>query len=140
MLVSPSKSKAILRCAGPGAEQLRRQFTRQTAAGKVLRIRSAHQCFDIPLVDSLTYLGAVVSYDHYEDRTLAHRLEVGSNNFWRLARILRGRHALTRHHKLRIWQACVYTATVYELDASGLTPLGANRLAAQLIRQIRLIA
>ena len=139
MLVSPSKSKAILRCAGPGAEQLRRQFTRQTATGKVLRIRSVHQCFDIPLVDSFMYLGAVVSYDHYEDRTLAHRLEVGSNNFGRLTRILRGRHALTRHHKLRIWQACVYTATVYGLDASGLTPLGAKRLTAQLIRQIRLI-
>ena len=78
-------------------------------------------------------------HDHYEDRTLNHRLEVGSNNFGRLTRILRGRHALTRHHKLRIWQACVYTAAVYGLDASGLTPLGAKRLTAQLIRQIRLI-
>ena len=139
MLVSPSKRKAIFRCVGPGAEQLRRQFTRQTATGKVLRIRSAHQCFDIPLVDSFTYLGAIVSYDHYEDRTLNHRLAEGSNNFGRLTRILRGRHALTRHQKLRIWQACIYTATVYGLDASGLTPLGAKRLTAQLIRQIRLI-
>ena len=64
---------------------------------------------------------------------------MGSNNFGRLTRILRGRHALTRHHKLRIWQARVYTATVYGLDASGLTPLGAKRLTAQLVRQIRLI-
>ena len=36
----------------------------------MLRIRSAGSCIDIPLVDSFTYLGAVVSYDHYEDRTL----------------------------------------------------------------------
>ena len=126
MLVSPSKSKAIFRCVGPGAEQLRRQFTRHTATGKVLRIRSAHQCFDIPLVDSFTYLGAIVSYDHYEDRTLNHRLEVGSHNFGRLTRILRGRHALTRNHKLRIWQACVYTATVYGLDAVGSRHLAPN--------------
>ncbi|CAE7250598.1 unnamed protein product [Symbiodinium natans] len=139
MTVSPAKSKAILKCAGPGAEQLRRRFTRKTAQGKVLRIYSAQECIDIPLVDSFTYLGAIVSYDHYEDRTLAHRLEVGSNNFGRLTRVLRGRHALTRQHKLRIWQACVYTATVYGLDACGLTPLGAKKLTAQILRQIRLI-
>ena len=66
-------------------------------------------------------------------------MEVGSGNFGRLTRILRGLHALTRKHKLRIWQACVYTATVYGLDASGLTPMGAKRLSAQLIRQIWLI-
>ena len=139
MTVSPAKSKAILKCAGPGAEQLRRRFTRKTAQGKVHRIYSAQECIDIPLVDSFMYLGAIVSYDHYEDRTLAHRLEVGSNNFGRLTRVLRGRHALTRQHKLRIWQACVYTATVYGLDACGLTPLGAKKLTAQILRQIRLI-
>ncbi|CAE7226209.1 unnamed protein product, partial [Symbiodinium natans] len=139
MTVSPAKSKAILKCAGPGAEQLRRRFTRKTAQGKVLRIYSAQACIDVPLVDSFMYLGAIVSYDHYEDRTLAHRLEVGSNNFGRLTRVLPGRHALTRQHKLRIWQACVYTATVYGLDACGLTPLGAKKLTAQILRQIRLI-
>ena len=33
MLVSPTKSKAILKCAGPGAEMLRRQFVRKVAEG-----------------------------------------------------------------------------------------------------------
>ena len=141
MLVSPSKSKAILKCAGPGAETLRRKFTKKTHEGNVLRIRSAGGCVDIPLVDSFTYLGAIVSYDHFEDRTLTYRLEVGSGTFGRLSRVLRGRHALTRirNHKLRIWQACVYTATVYSLDACGLTPLGVKKLTNQLMRQIRLI-
>ena len=95
MLVSPSKSKAILRCTGPGAEQIRRKYTRKTPTGRILRIRSAKRCIDIPLVDSFTYLGAVVSYDHFEDRTLAYRMEVGSGNFGRLTRVLRGRHALS---------------------------------------------
>ena len=141
MLVSPAKSQAILKCAGPGAEMLRRRFIRKAAEGSVLRIRSAGSCIDIPLplVDSFTYLGAVVSYDHYEDRALAYRLEVGSGNFGRPARVLRGRQALTRGHKLRIWQACVYTSTVYGLDACGLTPQGAKKLTGQLMRQIRLV-
>ena len=139
MLVSPNKSKAILKCAEPGAEALRRRFIRKINDSSVLRIRSASGCIDIPLVDSFTYLGATVSYDHFEDRTLTCRLEVGTGNFGRLSRILRGRHALTRSHKLRIWQACVYTATVYSLDACGLTPQGAKRLTHQLMRQIRLI-
>ena len=47
--------------------------------------------------------------------------------------------ALTRRHKLRVWQACVYTATVYGLDACGLTPFGVKRLTAQIARQVRLI-
>ena len=116
-----------------------RRFIRKAAEGSVLRIRSASGCIDIPLVDSFTYLGAAVSYDQYEDRTLAYRLEVGSGNFGRLARILRGRHALARGHKLRIWQACVYTSTVHGLDACGLTPQGAKKLTGQLMRQIRLV-
>ena len=139
MLVSPSKSKAILRCAGPGTGQLKRKHIRKTSTGKVLRVRSANDCVDIPLVDSFTYLGAIVSYDHFEDRALAHRLEVGSGNFGRLTRVLRGRNALARRHKLRVWQACVYTSTVYGLDACGLAPMGAKRLTAQIVRQIRLI-
>ena len=139
MLVSPNKSQAILKCAGPGAEALRRRFIRKVNDRSVLRIRSASGCIDIPLVESFIYLGAVVSYDHFEDRTLAYRMEVGAGNFGRLSRVLRGRHALTRSHKLRIWQACVYTATVYSLDACGLTPQGAKRLTHQLMRQIRLI-
>ena len=139
MLVSPNKSKAILKCAGPGAEALRRRFIRKINDSSVLRIRRASECIDMPLVESFTYLGAIVSYDHFEDRTLAYRLDVGAGNFGRLSRILRGRHALTRSHKLRIWQKCVYTATVYSLDACGLTPQGAKRLTHQLMRQIRLI-
>ena len=139
MLVSPNKSQAILKCAGPGAEALRRRFIRKVNDRSVLRIRSASDCIDIPLVESFIYLGAVVSYDHFEDRTLAYRMEVGAGNFGRLSRVLRGRHALTRSHKLRIWQACVYTATVYSLDARGLTPQGAKRLTHQLIRQSRII-
>ena len=49
------------------------------------------------------------------------------------------KNALTRRHKLRVWQACVYTSTVYGLDACGLTPMGAKRLTAQIVRQVRLI-
>ena len=113
MTVSPAKSQAILKCKGIGAEQLRRRFVRQTPTGPVLRIRTASNCVDIPLVSSFIYLGAAVRYDHFEDRTLAHRLEIGKKNFGRLTKILRGRSALTRIHKLRIWQACVYTAITH---------------------------
>ena len=139
MTVSPAKSQAILKCKGIGAEQLRRRFVRQTPTGPVLRIRTASNCVDIPLVNSFIYLGAAVSYDHFEDRTLAHRLEIGKKNFGRLTKILRGRNALTRIHKLRIWQACVYTATVYGLDTCGITPIGAKKLTTELLRHIRLI-
>ena len=130
---------SVQRRARPGAEQRRRRLVRQTPTGPVLRIRTASNCVDIPLVNSFIYLGAAVSYDHFEDRTLAHRLEIGKKNFGRVTKILRGRNALTRTHKLRIWQACVYTATVYGLDACGITPIGAKKLTTELLRHIRLI-
>ena len=133
MTVSPAKSQAILKCKGIGAEQLRRRFVRQTPTGPVLRIRTASFCVEIPLVHSFIYLGAAVSYDHFEDRALTHRLGIGKKNFGRLTKILRGRNALARIHKLCIWQACVYTATVYGLDTCGITPIGAKKAQAYQI-------
>ena len=53
MTVSPAKSQAILKCKGIGAEQLRRRFVKQTPTGPLLRTRTASNCVDIPLVNSV---------------------------------------------------------------------------------------
>ena len=117
LTISHSKSKAMLTCRGKGAESLKRRFIKNTKSGRVLRFHHAQEAIDIPLVDNFVYLGAVVSYGSFEDQALEHRLQIGRANFWRLHKILRSRHSLNRGNRLRIWRACVHTASVYGLTA-----------------------
>ena len=139
MTISHSKSKATLTCRGKGAESLKRRFIRHTKSGRVLRFHYAQEAIDILLVDNFVYLGAVVSYGSFEDQTLEHRLQIGRANFWRLHKILRSRHSLNRGNRLRIWRACVHTASVYGLTACGLTCKGARKLTQETLKQIRLV-
>ena len=98
MTISHSKSKAIVLCRGKGAEAIRKIFFRKTSQGRVLRFHYAQEAIDIPLVDQFVYLGAIASYGAFEDQTLAHRLQIGAANFWRLGRVLRSKRSLTRKH------------------------------------------
>ena len=124
MTISHSNSKAILTCRGKGAESLKRRFIKHTKNGRVMRFQYAQEAIDIPLVDSFVYLGVVVSYGSFEDQTLEHRLQIGRAIFWRLHKILRSKHSLNRGNRLRIWRACVDTASVYGRTACGLTCKG----------------
>ena len=104
-----------------------------------MRFHYAQEAIDISLIDSFVYLGAVVSYGSFEDQTLEHRLQIGRANFWRLHKILRSKHSLNRGKRLRIWRACVHTASVYGLTACGLTCKGAGKLSQETLKQIRLV-
>ena len=89
----------------------------------------------------LIYLGAIASYGAFEDQTLEHRLQlqIGQANFWRLGRVLRSRHSLSKQHRLSIWRSCIQSASTYGLTSCGLTAKGAKKLTLTTIRQVRLI-
>ena len=100
MSISHPKSKAFPVCRGKGAESIKRRHIRKTQQGKVLRFVYAQEIIDIPIVDIFVYLGAVTSYGPFEDQTLGHRMQVGTANFWRLERVLRSRHSLSKTNRL----------------------------------------
>ena len=139
MTISHPKSKATLVCRGKGAETIKRRFIRKTPQGRVLRFYFAQEAIDIPLVGQFVYLGAIASYGAFEDQTLEHRLQIGQANFWRLGRVLRSRHSLSKLHRLSIWRSCIQSASTYGLTSRGLTAKGAKKLTLATIRQVRLV-
>ena len=133
MTISHPKSKAIVICKGKGAESIK------TSPGRVLRFIYAQEVIDIPLVDQFVHLGAIASYGPFEDQTLDYRIQIGTANFWRLGRVLRSKHSLSKPHRLSIWRSGVHTASTYGLTACGVTAKGSRRLTLETMKQIRLV-
>ena len=113
---------------------------RKSQQGRVLRFVYVTEIVDIPLIDKFVYLGAVASYGPFEDQTLERRIQIGIANFWRLGRVLRSRHSLSKRHRLSVWQSCVHAATTtYGLTVCGLMYKGARKLTQESMKQIRLV-
>ena len=141
MQVSAQKSKAILVLRGTLRNTVHRKFVRPDPSGEgmALRMHTSSGALNVPLTDCFTYLGARVSYSHFERQTLEWRLAKGEAAFQRLGKVLKGQHHLTAHQRLRLWQACVWTTTQYGLTASGLPPAGIQRLETFVVRQLRAV-
>ena len=141
MQVSAQKSKAILVLRGTLRNSVHKKFVRPDPSGEgmALRMHTSGGVLNVPLTDCFTYLGARVSYSHFERQTLEWRLSKGEAAFQRLGKVLKGRHHLTAHQRLRLWQACVWTTTQYGLIASGLPPAGIQRLETFVVRQLRAV-
>ena len=116
MLVSDSKSKAVLTLRGSLANTVRRRFVRPASDGEgnVLRIHTSSGPLCIPLVDSFVYLGTVISYGNFEAQTLDHRLAKGEAAYHRLGKVLKGRHSLSSRQRLSLWRSCVWSTVSCE--------------------------
>ena len=135
MVVNASKSKAVLAVAGTQASQIKKRFIRIVDDSPHLKVNE--KGLFIPLVDSFEYLGVMAGYKSFEDETVSHRLAKGKANYWRLATILRGKHALTARTRVQLWRSCVWTSISYGLDCTGLTPAGIALLETTVLRQVR---
>ena len=135
MTVNASKSRVILAVAGTQASQIKKRFVRVIENCPHLKVNDKGLL--IPLVDSFVYLGVKVGYKGFEDDTLHHRLAKGKANYWRLAKILRGKHALSAKTRMQLWRSCVWTSISYGLDCVGLTQMGASLLETSVLRQVR---
>ena len=135
MTVNASKSKAIMAVAGTQASQIKKKFVRVIENCPHLKVNDKGLL--IPLVDSFVYLGVKASYKGFEDDTLQHRLAKGKANYWRLAKLLRGKHTLSSKTRIQLWRSCVWTSISYGLDCVGLTQQGISLLETSVLRQVR---
>ena len=126
MTVNASKSKAIMAVAGTQASQIKKKIVRVIENCPHLKVNDKGLL--IPLVDSFVYLGVKASYKGFEDDTLHHRLAKGKANYWRLAKLLRGKHTLSSKTRMQLWRSCVWTSISYGLDCAGLTQQGISLL------------
>ena len=137
MHVSPSKSKAAIILRGTLSGTVRKRYLRSTAEGVELRLHLSKCLIDLPVVSSFSYLGAQVGYGLFENQTLDHRICKAKANFWRLVKVLRGRHQLGQHHRISLYRSCVWSSLSYALDCCGITRKGAHVLHTLVLRHLR---
>ncbi|OLP75311.1 LINE-1 reverse transcriptase-like [Symbiodinium microadriaticum] len=137
LLVSKDKTAILLRLAGPQATALRRKITKRVEGHCHLVLGPD---LTLPLKAKHVYLGAIISFDRFEEYTADHRCQAGIATYQRLRKHLHSKRAWPLHKRIRLWKAYVLPTVFYALTASGLTSNGAARLRIELVRQLRAIA
>ncbi|CAE7778052.1 unnamed protein product, partial [Symbiodinium sp. KB8] len=137
LMVSKDKTAVLLRLAGPQATALRRKITKRVEGQSHLVLGPD---LTLPLKAKHVYLGAIISFDRFEEYTADHRCQAGIATYHRLRKHLHSKRAWPLHKRIRLWKAYVLPTVFYALTASGLTSNGAARLRIELVRQLRAIA
>ena len=82
MQISAHKCQAVFTYRGTLADQVRKKYTRKAEQGSMFRFRTGNRIFEIPMNRHTGYLGAVISYENYEDLTLTHRMQRAQTTYW----------------------------------------------------------
>ncbi|CAE7466581.1 unnamed protein product [Symbiodinium sp. CCMP2592] len=121
MSINFQKSLIVLRLRGSAVARACRSILVWRDGGQHVRIRSGSQDYWIPTAATMPYLGAVLSYDSFEQQTFAARAQVAQQRFQELGRVLRTRGALTQRQRARLYQATVWPCLAYSLVFVGVT-------------------
>ncbi|OLQ08498.1 LINE-1 retrotransposable element ORF2 protein [Symbiodinium microadriaticum] len=143
--VNPSKSQSILAVRGPGAERVRQQHTvwvKDAEGRQILRLRlPGHKLSEgPPLVQSIDYMGIVLSYSAFEELSMRKRLGVAQGNFDRCKKVLHNRKVLTIPQRLTLWKSIVLPAATYGILATGFTKVSLERFHGLVLRHMRSIS
>ena len=93
----------------------------------------------LPLAKRMTYLGAVLSYDGYEEQSLQHRLSIAELQRYRLHKPLQGRHDLSLGGRTRLWRTCIWSTLCHGLSVTGLGYRSLCTLTAKALKHVRAI-
>ena len=94
----------------------------------------------IPVKESHTYLGCIISLLDFETLTFRHRLQIGKGQFQRLRSVLTNGKYLSLRRRTRLWQTCVWSSISYGLACCGVSGACMRLLAGTVATQIRAIA
>ena len=137
MQPNPAKSSLILRIAGKEAANWKRKAISVTKNGARV-LRYGGQLADvIPIVPRYTYLGVVLSFEHFELDTMRHRLSQASAHHGRLRRMIHAYKSLTAKQRFELWRTCIQSAQLYGLEAVGVNASGLRLLHIQTIKHLR---
>ena len=137
--LSLEKTAALMCLRGGAAQsQLAKVCRKDSDGNRVLQIRVFQRRIRVKVKTTHLYLGAQISYQHYELSNLQHRMQVAWGTFWRLHSILRSR-ALTLRTKIRLWRTCVFSALRYSLVSVGQPSQGRALITTMVNKQLRMI-
>ena len=139
MKLNRGKSKLLIQVRGRRAKRWLKGYVKRTPEGRVFCVKQGNEMWDFPIVDSVKYLGAVLSFGRYEDQTLELRLSMAELQRNRLRRLLNGRHALASRPRVHLWHSCVASTLYHSLPVIGLTSRGIRLLGARVLKHLRAI-
>ena len=126
LVINSHKSKALLQLRGKLAPQaLARYTTKGTSpVGKALLLPPTsiftRNGLTIPWVDSVSYLGIVLSFENPENLTIDSNLLKAKSRYMQLRKLLTGRSSLSRQHRVKLWTTCVVPIALYGLEVTGI--------------------
>ena len=133
------KTVIILRLKGQKAPKLLKEFIVKRGQQRFLSLHRFSQRVLLPIKQSHLYLGVKIGYGRFERETVQYRLSQSWVAFYRLHGLLK--HPLIPLRKrLLLWQTCVWAITRHGLTSTGLDTVSAERLVAQVHRQLRMVA
>ena len=137
MKANPGKSTFLLSARGYAAKKWVKKFIRKNKQGEKRFYFGGRPQDQVPVADSFVYLGAVLSYQGFEEATVRHRLGVAAGQHERLRQVLHARKVMGAHTRFRLWKVMVQTSQLYAVEAVGVTKEGARLIYAQTMRHLR---
>ena len=101
---------------------------------------SAGERFSVPIVSKCDYLGAVLSYTHFERDTMARRVRAADFAYSRLKQVPGSRRMLTMSQRLEVYDVCILRTLRRGIFTTGFGTAEARTIHVMIMRHLRFIA
>ena len=140
MKVNPEKSGILLKLTGSQLRKWMKYRTVQINGTLHLAIGTPFHPVNVPITQSLDYLGICPSYGSLEDLTLKKKKQAARGNVMRLSKFLFSRKGLTLTNRVRMYITCVRSSVLYGLSSVGISKKGFLDIKRFEIRHLRSMA
>lgn len=113
LTISASKPRAIVYLHGRALKKFQAKYVRRSLHGKALLLGDADTQLEIPITDTITFLGISIAYHGMAEKTIQFRVRQAKTNFRRLQFWLSRKHGLSSKYKLQIFKQRIIPATLY---------------------------
>ena len=139
MTMNDSKAKALLTLRGLKQQTCRKKWITRHKDRPLLRFVRNAACRSIPLVQHCEHLGAIISYDHFETRTVRHRMQKARARYWQLQKLLSTRRGMSTAQRLQMWQATIKPTLLCGLECLPLSAALRHEVTSLAMKHIRAI-
>ena len=139
MTLNNSKAQALLTLKGLKRQSCRRKWTIRKKNQLHLSLEYNGKLREVPIVVSTEYLGVIISYDHFESRTVAHRIQKARVRYWQLQKILTTKRGLDVQQRLHMWEATIRSCLLCGVECLPLTPALRRELNKFAMKHVRAI-
>ena len=133
LLISFAKTAILLRVEGHGAKTWLKKHTVHQNGRKWLQVPQKNGHTLIQLVPHHVYLGAKLSFTHFEQQTLKRRLRIGRTTFLTRKPWFTGKHVLTSKDRANLWSTSILSTYAHGLGSSGLRKMSFANLSGTML-------